>query len=159
MDQKPPRQARPHQLAAGLKLVPLELVDADDIVEIATQSFPVVWSKDDFAHFLTHQSGLCLGIASESPRKVHSYFLALLAQGDVDVISIATHPEKRGQGLGTTLLRHVFDAAHVARVFLEVDVNNTSAISLYRKLGFATLGVRKKYYAQKTDALVMRWSK
>lgn len=45
-------------------------------------------------------------------------------------------------------------------MFLEVDNANTSAVGLYRKLGFKTVAERKAYYTardgSKSTALVMR---
>lgn len=38
---------------------------------------------------------------------------------------------------------------------LEVNSNNTSAKKLYLKFGFKELGIRKKYYNNKDDALIM----
>ena len=38
---------------------------------------------------------------------------------------------------------------------LEVNVNNTPAINLYEKFGFKNLGIRKKYYNNATDAIIM----
>ena len=45
-------------------------------------------------------------------------------------------------------------------LFLEVAVDNTAAIALYRAAGFASAGTRKGYYdrgaAGRVDALVLR---
>jgi ribosomal-protein-alanine N-acetyltransferase len=42
-------------------------------------------------------------------------------------------------------------------VFLEVRTDNEPAITLYRGLGFVTVGVRKRYYrASGADAYTMR---
>ena len=40
-------------------------------------------------------------------------------------------------------------------VTLEVRENNEPAKNLYRSLGFIKVGVRKKYYENQTDALIM----
>ena len=45
----------------------------------------------------------------------------------------------------------------VADVYLEVRVSNTPARTLYEKLGFRAVGVRKKYYRLPVeDAVVMK---
>ena len=43
----------------------------------------------------------------------------------------------------------------VNKVFLEVRSSNISAIALYEKKGYTKISVRKKYYADGEDALVM----
>ena len=41
------------------------------------------------------------------------------------------------------------------RILLEVSSNNQAAINLYDKFGFKTINVRKKYYKDGSDALIM----
>ena len=43
----------------------------------------------------------------------------------------------------------------IERMTLEVRVSNITAIKLYEKFGFVTLGVRPKYYENGEDALIM----
>lgn len=40
-------------------------------------------------------------------------------------------------------------------ITLEVNINNIPAINLYKKYGFEKVGVRKKYYNNLEDALIM----
>ena len=40
-------------------------------------------------------------------------------------------------------------------ITLEVNINNTSAINLYKKYNFKEVGIRKKYYNNLDDALIM----
>lgn len=127
--------------------------------ELAARSFSRLWSPQDFAYFLAHDFRLCLGLFSDphNPRSLQAYFLGLLIQGDLDVISVATAPESRRQGLAERLMREALRQPGVERAFLEVDVENQSAIGLYVKLGFTHLNRRKGYYDQRHDAFVMRW--
>lgn len=43
----------------------------------------------------------------------------------------------------------------ISHLFLEVGINNFPAIYLYEKLGFKKISIRKKYYKNGEDALVM----
>ena len=73
---------------------------------------------------------------------------------------MAVAPSRWGQGIGSALLRALLaEAARrgCAEVFLEVRVDNPRAQQLYRRHGFADVGVRRGYYQPSgTDALVMR---
>ena len=40
-------------------------------------------------------------------------------------------------------------------ITLEVNINNISAINLYKKYDFKEVGLRKKYYSNCEDALIM----
>ena len=43
----------------------------------------------------------------------------------------------------------------ITQIFLEVRVSNESAKALYLKLGFKPVGIRKNYYENSEDAIVM----
>ena len=62
------------------------------------------------------------------------------------VLGIALLPEFRRQGIGERLMRQTLDAAQalgLRRVELSVRENNTGAIELYSKVGFATEGLQR----------------
>jgi predicted GNAT family acetyltransferase len=56
--------------------------------------------------------------------------------------NVATHPDARGQGLGKTAVSALCHRllATVDDIALNVKADNTSAIALYRGLGFARVG-------------------
>lgn len=65
-----------------------------------------------------------------------------------ELLLIAVDPQFRRQGLGESLIRHLFSAARgrgVTRIFLEMRRGNPAG-ELYRKLGFVPIGERAKYY-------------
>lgn len=76
-----------------------------------------------------------------------------------ELLLIAVRPEHRGRGLGAALIaRHVAAARArgVKRIFLEMRANNP-AHSLYKRSGFAPIGLRSSYYraadGQAVDAI------
>lgn len=77
---------------------------------------------------------------------------------DVHITNIVTRKDKRNQGIGSLLLENLINLAKetkLASLTLEVNENNSSAIHLYEKFGFSTLGIRKKYYNNRDNALIM----
>ena len=80
--------------------------------------------------------------------------------GDADLLTVATLPSARRQGVATAMVTHLLRRARqagCASVLLEVRVSNTAARELYRRLGFVPVGTRRRYYlAPVEDALVMR---
>jgi len=138
---------------------PITLRDLDSVRAIAAQSFPVLWSQKEFAYFLCHEHRVCLGYTTEAPEGpvLRGYFLALLVQGDLDIISIATAPDDRRLGIGSALLQAALQPLSVQRAFLEVEVDNLAAVGLYARAGFAQLGRRPAYYGPGRDAFLMRW--
>lgn len=81
-----------------------------------------------------------------------------VAADEAEVLTIAVVPEMRGQGAGAQLLaRGEDDAAGrgARRLFLEVSTLNTSAKSLYLRVGYSEIGRRRGYYSDGSDALVL----
>jgi ribosomal-protein-alanine N-acetyltransferase len=75
-----------------------------------------------------------------------------------DIIDIEISPEFRGKGYGSILLNQfIMDmrARSVAEITLEVRVDNAVAIGLYKKFGFAKVGIRKGYY-KGIDGILMK---
>ncbi len=125
--------------------------------EIARGSFPRLWEPKEFAYFLDHDCGLCIGDFDGAVMR--GYFLGLLVAGDLDVVSIATDVKFRRQGIGEGLLRAALARPGVERAFLEVECRNTPALKLYEKLGFQVTSTRKAYYDGLRDAYNMKWTK
>ena len=85
--------------------------------------------------------------------------LARVAADEAEVLTLAVIPEARRQGIGARLLNAVLrlaEARGARAAFLEVSIGNTAAIALYARAGFTPVGRRARYYADGTDALVLR---
>jgi len=80
--------------------------------------------------------------------------------GQADVLTMAVASSHWSQGVGSALLKALLAEAVArgcAEVFLEVRVDNPRAQRLYRRHGFADVGLRRGYYQPSgTDAVVMR---
>lgn len=79
---------------------------------------------------------------------------------DGELLTLGTAPEARRRGLGRALVARVLASATargVRTLTLEVRRSNEAAIALYERLGFDTVTVRRAYYADGEDALVMAW--
>ncbi|MEZ5892378.1 MAG: ribosomal protein S18-alanine N-acetyltransferase [Parvularculaceae bacterium] len=77
---------------------------------------------------------------------------------EAELLTIGVLPAFRGLGLGTALLGAVMDAARAAgaqKLFLEVGADNHAARGLYERAGFAEVSIRRAYYRDGADALVM----
>lgn len=84
--------------------------------------FEHLWREGDFAYFLNHDCGRAWAILAEN--RIAAYFLGLQVINELDIVSIATHPDFRRRGLGERLLRFALSQRGVTRTTLEVDVEN-----------------------------------
>ncbi len=84
-------------------------------------------------------------------------YVVTLASGDVvDLTRIGIEPRLQREGYATHLLaealEHVGDAE---RMMLEVSVENVPATKFYARHGFFPIDVRRHYYRDGSDAVVM----
>jgi ribosomal-protein-alanine acetyltransferase len=133
------------------------LADIEHLISLETLCFAGDrLSRRSFRRFLA-SPGASLRVA-RAGRAVLGYALILFRAGSglARLYSIAVHPEARGSGVGTALLK---DAAMTARkrgrgaLVLEVRADNKGAIDLYRRTGFEPNGVRAAYYDDGAPAL------
>jgi len=125
------------------------------MAEIHRAAFPVAeaWSRDVMI--------LHLGLPSTFGL-VHSLGGMILTRAVVDeaeILTLAVHPGQRRRGIGSALLGAAKERAGglgATAVFLEVAVTNDAARSLYAAHGFAEAGLRRRYYWDGTDTLVLR---
>ncbi len=102
-------------------------------------------------------AGSCVtGSSSDSPA---GFALWRDLGGEAELLTLGVAPDHLRAGLGQTLLTGVVDGARLAkaeRLFLEVDNGNKAARRLYASAGFVLAGVRRAYYRDGADALVMQ---
>jgi len=76
---------------------------------------------------------------------------------EYEVHTIGVDPAFQGQGIGRRLLDALLNFADDGVVYLEVRTDNEAAIALYRSVGFAQIGLRRRYYrVSGADAYTMR---
>lgn len=77
---------------------------------------------------------------------------------DIHITNIVTKISKRHTGIASKLLEKLIEVSkseHTTSLTLEVNENNTNAIKLYEKYNFKKLGIRKNYYGQNENAIIM----
>ncbi len=78
---------------------------------------------------------------------------------EAELLTIGVAPASRGLGIAKALLEKVCEGARSSgaeRLFLEVDTNNEPAKALYMARGFEQTGLRRAYYRDGADALILQ---
>ncbi len=121
----------------------------------AAFTHPRPWSAQEFAQLLNSPHVFVVGDA-------RAFAMGRVIADEVELLTIATDPAHRRQGLGTATLAAFHDTARArgaASAFLEVAADNHAARALYHQAGYAQTGLRKAYYrrpdGQASDAVVM----
>lgn len=118
-------------------------------------NYPI--SDSSFLSYLTLPQYKSAGAFLEN--KLIGYVIYLISDYEADIVYIATHPEYRRMGIGTTLLNSKCFTWNICKnkehkIFLEVGINNKAAIEFYNSQEFKIISTRKKYFKNE-DAYLM----
>jgi ribosomal-protein-alanine N-acetyltransferase len=119
--------------------------------------FPDPWPGHYFAAEL-FAPGRFHRVAVDPSGDLVAYLFAAWQYLDLHVLKVATLPVHRRNGLARQLMelaeRHAREASGDA-VTLEVRPSNSAAIAMYESLAYHRAGLRRGYYHDGEDALVM----
>ena len=128
------------------------------IAELEKLCFNDPWSENSIASELDNR--LSCWLVAIADDKVVGYVGSQTVLGETDMMNIAIHPDYRKQGIATELISALIEALNERgshSLMLEVRASNEPAKSLYLKMGFDVVGVRKNYYRNpREDARILR---
>jgi ribosomal-protein-alanine N-acetyltransferase len=171
------------------RLRPMVDADIPQIMDIERASFPAMWPQTAYKRELSNKIARYLVLAEvrdevsapptpttglwasfrrivSAPEPAPTSFEFLigfigiwLMVDEAHIVTIATRPERRRQGIGERLLIAGVELAQDLEqyvVTLEVRASNIEAQAMYEKYGFARVGLRKRYYTDNhEDAVLM----
>lgn len=151
------------RVEAGFVIEPMQRRQLREVMRIEQDAYPKSWSRSVFESELAQVSdGTRHYVVARRGRTVIGYaglwFVDDPAGDQAHVTNVVVAPEHRRCGVATRLLMSLAGAAierGCAAWTLEVRASSTGAQDLYRRFGFAPAGVRKRYYENREDAIVM----
>lgn len=130
------------------------------VVEHERQLHAFPWTRGNFADSLS--AGYTARIISIDQQRA-GYAVMLRVIDEVHLLNISVTRPMQGHGVGSVFLdqlMHEARALGATQCFLEVRPTNEAALSVYRRLGFVSIGRRRGYYpahqGKREDAIVMR---
>lgn len=135
---------------------PLQSEDLPCILTIERQSHAYPWSEEIFRDECTTAHSR-IWVCSEGD-EVAGFLCWWTISGEIEIQNVATALRHRRKGVGQHLVAAVLEIARqegISRALLEVRIGNLGAISLYRAFGFNDCGIRRSYYPDGEDALLM----
>lgn len=133
--------------------------DVPAAVEIENKCFSMPWSEKSFLDSISREDTIFLVCEEETENTIKGYIGMYLSFEEANITNVAVDPAFRKRGCGEALVLGAKDHAKksaIEKIFLEVRVSNEAAISLYKKMEFENLGVRKKFYEHPVeDAYIM----
>ncbi len=109
------------------------------------------WSREQLAEELS-RPGSRVWVAEDGGR-ILGHAIAWVVADELHILDVCVLPGSRRQGLGRALVQRLLAEEHPA--LLEVRANNLPAVALYEGMGFVRVGLRKRYYDDGEDALLM----
>ncbi len=150
---------------AEVSVEPMRKRHLTQIMAIEQQSYPRPWTRGIFESEIAqiHPESRWYLVARHR-RRVLGYAGVWITGGssaggrEAHITNVAVDPVWRRKGLGELLMRHL--AEHVISAgcenwTLEVRASSQGAQAMYAKFGFVPAGVRRNYYENSTDAIVM----
>jgi len=146
-------------MAGEVRLQAMRRRDLKHVMEIERAAFPEPWNLNVFTSELALRSGRAYRTA-RAGRELAGYYGLMFVDNEAHVTTIAVSPSYQGQGVGTFLLLDAVEislAREVQHLSLEVAASNERAQRLYRRFGFAPVGVRKGYYPVTGEDAFIMW--
>lgn len=141
-----------------MTIVPMKESHVWQVAELEKLCFSDPWSEKSVASELTNPLSLWL-VALEG-ELVAGYVGSQTVLDETDMMNIAVHPDYRRRGMGESLVNALVEELKDRGsrcLTLEVRSSNAPARSLYEKMGFVQIGLRKNYYRNpKEDACILR---
>lgn len=134
----------------------MNLQDLEDIKDCLLTDFDDFWSYNILKQEL--ENGKSKYFVLKQENEIIGFAGILLIIDEVNIMNIVVRKDKRNLGIGSLLLEKIIDFSEIhnaTSITLEVNEKNVPAIRLYEKYGFKQVGIRKKYYNNEDNAILM----
>lgn len=143
--------------------------DAEEILQIQTETGLSVWSKSDYLSELEREDSI-FKIAQNSNKKIVGFALVRLLIGNSntsnssfdssEILNIAVRNSFQKQGIGQMIFDEILKSLakkNIGEIWLEVRKSNLKAIGFYQKNDFEMQFERNNYYGNPAEnALIFR---
>lgn len=130
--------------------------DLDIVLATEKRVYLTPWSRRNY-EFEVKQNRFAIPVVMEYQGEIIGHCVAWDLFETYHIATIVIMPEHQGQGLGKYLLDYMLSKSKMAdHALLEVRESNIRARTLYQQYGFRDIGMRKRYYKDGENAIVMR---
>ena len=139
-----------------MRIVEFDINHIKDILEVERECFSAPWSEKMFEEEITAK--LSRYYVAEEEGCAVGYMGMWCLSGEGHITNIAVGKNYRRKGYAKALLSHFIEIAkkeNLEFMTLEVRESNIPAISLYKSFGFTQVGIRKNYYDNSENALLL----
>jgi ribosomal-protein-alanine N-acetyltransferase len=142
---------------AIVEIFNMEIKDLDLISGNLESDFDNFWNYNVFKSEL--ENGISKYLVAKIDNKIVGFAGLIPIIDEADISNIVVHKDFRNQKIGSCLIEAIINLAlslNLKTINLEVRESNLSAIKLYEKYDFEICGLRKKYYNNSENAILMQ---
>lgn len=139
-----------------MQIVKMEPCHIADILCVERECFTDPWSEAMFSEEISGKFAHYYVVEKDS--KAVGYMGMWALSGEGHITNVAVSEKHRRKGYAKALISHFIEIAKKEKLefmTLEVRASNTPAIKLYEYFGFVEVGIRKRYYENVEDAILM----
>lgn len=134
----------------------MTLPDLDSISNILTYEFDDFWNYNVFKSELENENSKY--VVAKLNNEIIGFGGIWFSVDDIHITNIVVKKTYRNQKIGSLILNNLIEMCKnqvQKSITLEVNSSNIPAQKLYQKFGFKIAGIRKKYYNNTEDAIIM----
>jgi ribosomal-protein-alanine N-acetyltransferase len=134
----------------------MRLDDLDEIMAIEAEIFQDAWTRQSYEYEI-QKNKFSLPMVLLLDGKLIGHAVAWHVYNEFHIATLGIRKEYQGLGWGRFLLQTLLGMADGADyVLLEVRKNNYRAVKMYEQFDFVPLRIRRGYYRDGEDAIVMQ---
>lgn len=137
----------------------MTLDDLEQIKDILQSDFDEFWNYDILLNELSSSNSKYI-VAKNKDNTIVGFAGIKIILDEAELMNIVTKKDMRHFGIASSMLNHLLSICkenNIKLLNLEVNTQNTIAINFYKKYNFVEVGLRKKYYDNTYDALLMTY--
>ena len=134
----------------------MDITDLDNIKSILSVEFDDFWSYQILKEELNSKNSYYF-VIKDSKSNILGFAGIKIIFDEAELMNVVVKKSSRKIGIGSTLLNYIIKFAknlNISIIHLEVNKINSSAINLYKKIGFKKVGFRKHYYGENSCILM-----
>ena len=139
-----------------MEIKEMTVSDLDLIADYLYEDFDDFWNYNVFKSELENKNSKYI-VAKEND-SILGFAGIWIAVDVAHITNIVVKKDLRKKGIGSLLLQELIkmcEELKMQEITLEVNEHNSNAIGLYKKFGFEQVGLRKKYYRNQDNAIIM----
>ena len=133
--------------------------DLDTIIEIENELYVKPWKLKDFMYEISENPfATYLKMVIKETNEILGYIGFWIKFEQAEITKVSIKKKYQGKKLSKLLMSDCIRRIRLAgceNVTLEVRTSNLVAINLYKSFGFKEVALRKKYYENGEDAILM----